>query len=163
MMWYCFINGRQYGPMSEEALRAWISEGRVGPTSHVWREGMAGWQPAQIALPHLFLGGGPAGPPAPPAAPLTVLRPHRGTAVLVLGIVGFVCCICGIIAWAMGRIDLKEMDSGRMDPAGRGNTRAGKICGMISVIIFIAKLAIMLIFLLVGVFEESASHSHWSN
>jgi len=62
------------------------------------------------------------------------LRPHRGTLILVLGILGLVCClICGIIAWILGSTDLKEMDAGRMDPAGRGLTQAGKICGIISV------------------------------
>ena len=64
------------------------------------------------------------------------LKPHRGVAVLVLGIIGIVLCfICGIIAWVMGKNDLKEMDAGTMDPAGRGMTNAGKICGMIGVIL----------------------------
>jgi len=62
------------------------------------------------------------------------LKPHRGTTILVLGIIGIACCmICGIIAWVMGNNDLKEMDAGIMDPEGRGITQAGKICGMVSV------------------------------
>jgi len=62
------------------------------------------------------------------------LKPHRGTTILVLGILGIVCCfICGIIAWVMGNNDLKEIDAGIMDPEGRGLTQAGKICGMVSV------------------------------
>ena len=61
---------------------------------------------------------------------------HRGVAVLILGILGIaLCLICGIIAWVMGKNDLKEMDAGVMDPAGRGMTKAGKICGMIGVIL----------------------------
>src|SRR5262245_21196490 len=74
----------------------------------------------------------------PPMAPgqMGMMRPHRGTLVLVLGILGLVVCgICGIIAWVMGSGDLKEMDAGRMDPTGRGMTQAGKICGMIAVIL----------------------------
>ncbi|MDP7009652.1 MAG: hypothetical protein QGI78_08800 [Phycisphaerales bacterium] len=39
----------------------------------------------------------------------------------------------GIIAWVMANGDLKKMDAGTMDPEGRGNTQAGKICGIISV------------------------------
>ena len=66
------------------------------------------------------------------------LAPHRGVVVLVLGILGLVVCfICGIIAWVMGNNDLREMDAGAMDPTGRGLTQAGKICGMISVILAI--------------------------
>ena len=62
------------------------------------------------------------------------LKPHRGTTILVLGIIGIACCmICGIIAWVMGNNDLKEMDAGIMDPEGRGITQAGKICGIVSI------------------------------
>ncbi len=94
------------------------------------------------------------------------LTPHRGTAILVLGIVGlvvglfgsFCCCIfgivgciCGIIAWVMANKDLKEMAAGTMDPTGRGTTQAGKICGIISVILGIVVFFISLLFLgLVG-------------
>lgn len=62
------------------------------------------------------------------------LAPHRGALILTLGIIGLVLClICGIVAWVMGNSDLREMDAGRMDPAGRGMTQAGKILGIISV------------------------------
>jgi hypothetical protein len=60
------------------------------------------------------------------------MKPHRGTLILVLGILGIVSCFpLGIAAWVMGKRDLKEMDAGTMDPSGRGNTNAGRICGMI--------------------------------
>lgn len=95
-------------------------------------------------------------PYMPPTSPL---RPHRGTAVLVLGILGLVFCfILGIIAWVMGRNDLAEMNQGRMDPSGRGLTQAGKICGMISVIIQIVGLVIWLI--LFGVMGVAAITHH---
>lgn len=80
------------------------------------------------------------------------MAPHRGTLVLVLGILGIVCCfICGIIAWVLGSADLREMDIGRMDPSGRGLTQAGKICGIVGVVLAIMQIVIsMLWFLLVG-------------
>ena len=64
------------------------------------------------------------------------MKPHRGTLVLVMGILGIVCNGCfvfGIIAWIFGKNDLAEMDAGTMDPEGRGLTNAGKICGMVGV------------------------------
>jgi len=81
------------------------------------------------------------------------LKPHRGGTVLALGIVGLVVCfICGIIAWVMGKNDLEEMEAGVMDPSGRGLTQAGKICGMISVILAIVGLSIwLLVAVLAGV------------
>ena len=91
------------------------------------------------------------------------LTPHRGVLILVLGIVGLVLglppiwllcgifgiagCICSIIAWVMGNKDLKEMDAGRMDPSGRGTTKAGKICGIIGVILAIVGLCLSLLVL----------------
>ncbi len=79
------------------------------------------------------------------------LKPHRGVLILVLGILGIACCfICGIIAWVMGNGDLREMAAGRMDPSGQGLTQAGKICGMISVILLIVGIVIQIIILLLG-------------
>jgi uncharacterized membrane protein YidH (DUF202 family) len=76
------------------------------------------------------------------------LRPHRGGVVLALGILGIVVCfICGIIAWVMGNNDLREMNAGTMDPSGRGLTQAGKICGMIGVILVIVWIFIWLLIL----------------
>ena len=76
------------------------------------------------------------------------LTPHRGTLILVLGILSIVCClICGIIAWVMANKDFKEMAAGRMDPSGRGTTKAGKICGIIGVILAIVGLCLSLLVL----------------
>ena len=72
------------------------------------------------------------------------MKPHRGTLILILGILGLVVCgPLGIAAWVMGSSDLKEIDAGTMDPAGRGTTNAGKICGMIATIL-------MIIYIIVG-------------
>ncbi len=77
------------------------------------------------------------------------LAPHRGTLVLVLGVLGIVCCfICGIVAWVLGNTDLREMAAGRMDPEGRGLTQAGKICGIISVGLQIVGLVIWVLMML---------------
>jgi hypothetical protein len=80
------------------------------------------------------------------------LKPHRGGIVLALGILGLVVCfICGIIAWIMGNNDLREMAAGIMDPSGRGLTQAGKICGIVSVILPIVVISIWLLaFIFIG-------------
>ena len=99
---------------------------------------------------------------APPEAPVTgsgaPLKPHRGVVILVLGILGLVVCfICGIIAWVMANTDQREMEAGRMDPAGMGMTKAGKICGMIGVIIWIVVLGIQLLAVCAGIVSSSAA------
>lgn len=94
----------------------------------------------------------PVVPPGPQTPTSIQMRPHRGVVILVLGILGIVCCIiCGIIAWVMGNNDLREMDAGRMDPSGRGLTQAGKICGMISVILAIIGIVIWLLMMIIGI------------
>jgi len=78
------------------------------------------------------------------------MRPHRGGVILALGILGLVVCvICGIIAWVMGNNDLREMGAGMMDPSGRGLTQAGKICGMISVLLPLIVICIWLLMVFV--------------
>jgi predicted Zn finger-like uncharacterized protein len=101
----------------------------------------------------------PAGPPAPPPdegenepagrryededrprrrRSRSYEQPHRGTLILVLGILGLVtglAIILGPIAWVMGNNDLKEIRAGRMDPEGESTTNAGRICGIIATIL----------------------------
>ncbi len=91
-------------------------------------------------------------PPPVQPGPIGMYKPHRGTMVLVLGILSMVLCvICGIIAWVMGNADLKEMDAGTMDPAGRGLTQAGKICGMVGCILNLVAIGIWIVFVVVAV------------
>ncbi len=99
-------------------------------------------------------------PPVTPteAQPVTQqpLAPHRGTLILVLGILSIVCCfICGIVAWVMGNNDLKQMAAGRMDPAGRGLTNAGKICGIVGIVVQL----VLLVLWLLGLGFITISHS----
>jgi hypothetical protein len=109
-------------------------------------------EPPMTQMPPRVPDGGYGGPPH-------ALQPHRGAIVLVLGILGLVICfICGIIAWVMGKQDLAEMDAGRMDPSGRSLTQAGKICGMISVILVCVGLGVWLIgMVLMGLFAAASA------
>lgn len=67
--------------------------------------------------------------------------PHRGGLILALGVASVALCQCcpflgigpGGAAWVMGGGDLAAMDAGEMDPAGRSDTRTGRLCGMIGV------------------------------
>jgi hypothetical protein len=74
------------------------------------------------------------------ATPPIEVRPHRGGVVLVLGILSLVTFLfpLGICAWVMGEHDLSEMRAGRTDPEGMGMVKAGKACGVISVVLTIA-------------------------
>jgi len=56
--WHCSIGGRPYGPVSQDELKKWIAEGRVGPADLVWHEGMAEWAVAHT-VPEFFPEGAP--------------------------------------------------------------------------------------------------------
>jgi uncharacterized membrane protein len=87
------------------------------------------------------------------------MKPHRGTLILVLGILGLVVCApLAIAAWVMGSGDLKQMDAGAMDPGGRGNTQAGKICGIIGTILMIIGIIIVGILFTIGFAAALAQH-----
>ncbi len=85
------------------------------------------------------------------------MKPHRGTTILVLGILSLLCCgLLGIPAWLMGNADLKEMAAGTMDPAGQGTTNAGKICGIIGTVIAILSSLVGIVYFVVVVLMASA-------
>jgi hypothetical protein len=68
--------------------------------------------------------------------------PHRGGLILTLGIISLVVWCCPLAGWIVGGIvlnmankDLAEMAARRMDDSGHGLTMAGKICGIIAVVL----------------------------
>lgn len=91
--------------------------------------------------------------------------PHRGTMILVFGILGLAglplgmgCCIIfavfsafSVAAWVMGQKDLKKIDAGYMDPSGRQSTNAGRICGIIGTILWGVGIIGMVILAVIGV------------
>jgi len=88
------------------------------------------------------------------------MKPHRGTLILVLGILSLIICApVGIAAWVMGNGDLKQIDAGAMDPSGRSVTNAGRICGMIATILLgLGVLGGIILAVAVGVFGAVVSH-----
>jgi hypothetical protein len=87
------------------------------------------------------------------------MKPHRGTLILVFGILGLVICApLGIVAWIMGNGDLKQIDAGAMDPAGRSLTNAGRICGMIATILLAVGIVITIIVFALGLTAAISSH-----
>lgn len=75
------------------------------------------------------------------------MKPHRGTLILVLGILSLVICApLGIVSWLLGNADLKEMDAGAMDPEGRQLTQIGKILGIVAVALMVVGVIVFVLF-----------------
>ena len=87
------------------------------------------------------------------------LKPHRGTLILVLGILSLVMCgfFTGIPAWIMGRNDLRKIKAGLMEPEGEGSTKGGMICGIICCIISLLSIIGIVLLILLGIGLESAN------
>jgi len=65
--WSLAIDGKTYGPYTDDALRAMVQSGQVASSTQAWRPGAAGWA-AVDSYPELG-GGSSAMPPPPPPPP----------------------------------------------------------------------------------------------
>jgi hypothetical protein len=70
--------------------------------------------------------------PMRPAVETPTLRESRSVLILVFGILSIVVIgLFGPFAWAIGRSELKLIDSGGLPREGRGMALAGMICGIV--------------------------------
>lgn len=63
--WSIAIDGKTYGPYTDDALKAMVSSGQVTPSTQAWRPGASGWAPLET-YSELGLGGSMPPPPPPP-------------------------------------------------------------------------------------------------
>jgi hypothetical protein len=79
------------------------------------------------------------------------MTPHRGTLILVLGILSLIICYpLGIVAWVMGNRDMKAIAAGTMDPEGKQLTNIGRILGIIGTVIFLVGAIAVVFFVVLG-------------
>lgn len=138
-------DGREYGPVSGDQLRQWLTEGRVNADTPVLPAGGTNWQPLRGLPVFSSLLANRSTPP--PIRPLTgqpvgtPLRKNNSFAVtgLILGIVslsfGLCCCyglpfnLLGIVFSLVGLAQIKQ----RPDVySGQGLAIAGLICSIVS-------------------------------
>lgn len=66
--WSLAIDGKTYGPYTDDALKAMIQGGQVAATTQAWRPGAAGWAPLDTYSELTIGGAAPPPPPPPPPA-----------------------------------------------------------------------------------------------
>jgi len=64
--WSLAIDGKTYGPYTDDALKGMIQSGQVAASTQAWRPGASGWAPVDS---YAELGGGSSTPPTPPPPP----------------------------------------------------------------------------------------------
>jgi hypothetical protein len=147
-------DGREYGPISLEVLRQWISEGRANSETKILPEGTTEWKklgdlpefsadPSQLSAP-TPVPGPAAATPSPPGPISALPTPARNNPLaitgLVLGIISItigLCCyglpfnIAGAICSAIALAQIKK------DPQherGEGIAIAGLVLSLLSLI-----------------------------
>lgn len=148
-------DGREYGPVSRDQLRQWITEGRVDADTQVLLDGGVEWKPLRALSD---FSSQPAGPPTPlPVRPLpgSLVGPtHRkshpfAVTGLILGIVSLtfgMCCCYGLPFNALGIVfSLIGLAQIRQHPdvySGQGLATAGLICSIVSLTLAAALMTI---------------------
>jgi len=94
------------------------------------------------------------------------LRSHRGGTVLALGIMSLVAGLLlvplGIVAWIMGSKDLRAMNRGELDPAGRSLTQMGWAFGIGGLVCMIGPAACIALLVVGGERYRSETSSTFS-
>jgi membrane protease subunit (stomatin/prohibitin family) len=66
--WSLAIEGKTYGPYTDDALKAMVQSGQVGSSTQAWRPGASGWAPLDSYDELGLAGTGSTMPPPPPPA-----------------------------------------------------------------------------------------------
>ena len=157
-------DGNEYGPITAEEISDWQAQGRMNSESLVRHSNSRDWMPlsnypelaSDFAPKPTSVDSSESPPPqkapeVPPQQAYAHYEEHRGTMILVFGILGIACCFpFGIAAWVMGNADMQKINAGIMDPDGKGTTNAGKICGIISVALASLGIILQIILFTIG-------------
>jgi hypothetical protein len=100
-----------------------------------------------------------AAPPPPPSGSGSSGAGASTNAIIALiaGIASYVFCwgIAGIIAWIMGKGELKKIDRGESSEAGRSMAKIGMWLGIINVILTIIVIIIYVLIILIALVSGS--------
>src|ERR1017187_7512237 len=118
---------KEYGPVSGEVLRQWITEGRANAQTRVKPEGAADWQTlASVPEFEALFAAAPGGAPPLAAPPGPIKTSGMAIASLVLGILGL-CGITALVGLVLGIVSLVKINRSGGRLSGQGLAIAG-IC-----------------------------------
>jgi hypothetical protein len=144
-------DGKEYGPISSQQLRQWISEGRVESRTPVFTDGAKDWTFVGL-LPEFANCFASDVPPAIAPQTITPLSPARrthGFAItgLVCGILSLTLCWCcgglpfNVLGLVFSIVALLQINKKPQIHEGRGLAIAGIILTAASFLIFLVLLA----------------------
>src|ERR1019366_1177705 len=65
--WSLTVDGKTYGPYTDDALKGMVTGGQVAPGTLAWKPGASGWAPLSTFAE--FAGSSAPAPPTPPPPP----------------------------------------------------------------------------------------------
>lgn len=140
-------DGKDYGPISIEQMRQWISEGRINAQTRVQEADATGWKLA-ADFPELGFAR-PDGSSPPPLAAGQPPAQENGLAItsFVLGLLSMVCfgLLAGIPAIICGHIARSRARRSPAQYGGQGYALAGLILGYVSVFLTLVILPALLL------------------
>jgi hypothetical protein len=142
---------KEYGPISADQLRQWISEGRINANTKIQTEGTGVWKRAG-EMPE-FTAALSIVAPASHTAPITmgaVPPPAKANLMavwaMITGIVSFLCCqILGPVSIVLGAVALSQIKKNPQQ-TGSGFAIAGIVLGVLSLIILVVLIVVFLTF-----------------
>ncbi len=142
---------KEYGPITADQLRQWISEGRVNANTRVQPEGAGVWKSVSelpefaAALP----GGAPSAPVTPihmAMAPAAAKSNQMALWAMVTGIISLLCCqVLGPLPIVLGIVALSQIKRNPQQ-TGSGFAIAGIVLGILSLIIAVVGISILIAF-----------------
>ena len=140
---------KEYGPITADQLRQWISEGRVNGNTKVQTGGAGPWKSVS-ELPEFAAAVPIAAPPATmtpapvamaPAAPQTN---QMAVWAMVTGILSVICCqVLGPVSIVLGLVAMSQI-KGNPQQQGSGFAIAGIVLGIISLLLVIIGILVMI-------------------
>jgi len=132
---------KEYGPVSAEQLRQWISDGRINAVTKIRLEGAADWKNASEfpEFAPLLVGAPPvAASPAPVALPPSTAKTNQMALwAMITGIVSLVCCqsYLGLVSIVLGIFALSKIKQTGQD--GAGFAIVGIVLGIVALILVV--------------------------
>ncbi len=135
-------DGKEYGPITAEALRQWIAEGRADGRTRVLGPGMTVWK-TLAELPEfadLLPGAQPAAQPAPlPVTPEPAKTNGFAVTGMIMGILSLTCCSCvhglpfNVLGLLFSALGLSQINQDPERQKGRGMAIAGLVLSLFGI------------------------------
>jgi hypothetical protein len=138
-------DGREYGPITADQLRAWIAEGRANAQTQARSESSAHWQPLThfLEFAPALAGVAPRWPtPGPISMPLPPPRTNSmATTSMIMGLLSMTCGLCccygfpfNVLGLIFSLVALAQIKNDPLSQQGKGLAIAGLVLCLLSLL-----------------------------